>query len=615
MSENLGRILQKLRRKQGLSQKELCRGLCSIPTLSRIESGEREPDQMLFDSLTSRLGKDSTKWELILKENDKKLLQKRSYMEYLIQIEKWEELKEKLEDYKEFNELSKNLQEQYIYLIYAILFKQEKQYETALKYCYKGLDKTKLQIDNKYFRIQERVSRNELRLLCCIGEILYFKENLEENNYQYWKELSKYIEYFCTDEQYQLKFYIQSQYYLARIEFKRKQFANSIFYCNNGIRKIQEKRSIYYLEFYLLLLKELESVDDKWIKFISKEDIDTLLKILNEWKEESKKITYKEKLIKPQNNIYSINEVIKNTRYVLGKKQEEMIEGERGMGISSQSSISQIENGKRNLRKTTYEYYVKKLELQEKGDSFKLSIQGEDFEIQELRYEIDFCIATHNLLKAEQLLEELKEKIDLSKVCNKQYIREVELFIKVEKDYIDCEQWKKEIVDILSLTISNINMIEEIVFFSREEIFLIMNFGCMYHRNQEYDKALKYYEKLEKYFDTYYPTSDLNIYKTILFNLSQVYGLLGQYERSIKYSKLCIFLEILNERAILWHKVIYNIAWCYGKKMLEEKESIEKFEYKDNCKKLFNQSYTLAKFYGDKGLIEAIKEKINIWSI
>ena len=615
MSESLGRILQKLRREQGLSQKELCRGLCSIPTLSRIESGEREPDQMLFDSLISRLGKDSTKWELILKESDKKLLQKRSYIEYLIQAEEWEELKEKLEDYKEFGGLVKNLQEQYICLVQAILYKQERKYEDALQSCYEGLEKTKLQIDDKQFRIRERVSRNELRLLCCIGEVLYFKEESEEKGYKYWKELLEYIERFCTDEQYQLRFYIQGQYYLARIEFEQQRFTDSIFHWNNGIRKIQEKRTIYYLDCFLMLLKDLKSVDNKMIEYISEEDIEILLKTLSEWKEENKRLNNKEKYIRPKNNIYSINEVIKNTRYMLGKKQEEMIEGEKGRGISSQSSISEIENGKRNTRKETYEYYVEKLGLQEKGDSFQLSIEGEDFEIQELRWEIDFCIFVHDIGKAKQLLEQLKEKIDLSQVCNEQYIRKIELFIKNEKGKMDCEQWRKEIIDILSLTIPDINKIEEMAFFSREEVFLIMNFGCMYHENQKYDKALKYYERLEKYFDTYYPTSSLNIYKTILYNLSQVYGLLGQYKKSVEKSKLCIFLDILDERAVLWYEAIYNIAWCYGKKMLEENKIIKKFQYQQHCKKLFQQSYALAKFYKDKVLVEAIQEKIRIWNI
>ena len=615
MSESLGRILQKLRREQELSQKELCRGLCSIPTLSRIEYGEREPEQMLFDSLISRLGKDSTKWELILKETDKKLLQKRVYMEYLIQAEEWEELKEKLEDYKDFDGVTKNLQEQYVCLIQAILYKQEKQYEEALQSCYEGLDKTKLQIDDKNYRIRERVSRNELRLLCCIGEILYLKEDFEEKEYQYWKELLEYIEHFCTDEQYQLQFYIQAQYYLAKIEFEKQKFTNSIFYWNHGIRKIQEKKSIYYLEEYLLFLKDLESFDDKLIEVMSEEDIDILLKTLKEWKEKNKKLIHKEKLIRPKNNVYSINEVIKNTRRVLRKKQENMLEGERGRGISSQSSISQIENGKRSTRKTTYEYYVEKLGLQEKGENFQLSIQGEDFEIQELRYEIDFCISTHNLVKAEKLLDELRGKIDLSEICNKQYIRKIEFFVKNEKNKIDCGQWKREIEDILSLTISDIRMIEKMAFFSREEVFLIMNFGCMYHRNQKYEKALQCYEAVEKYFNVYYPTSSSIVYKKILYNLSQVYGLLGEYGKSIKKSKLCIFLEMLNKDSYLWYQAIYNIAWCYGKKILEEKNIRESVKYKDNCKKFFQQAYVLAKFYEDKNLIESIQEKIRKWKI
>lgn len=41
------------------------------------------------------------------------MLQKRIYIEYLIQAEEWEELKEKLVDYKEFDGVTKNLQEQY----------------------------------------------------------------------------------------------------------------------------------------------------------------------------------------------------------------------------------------------------------------------------------------------------------------------------------------------------------------------------------------------------------------------------------------------------------------------------------------------------------------------
>ena len=36
MSKSLGKILQRLRKEQGMSQKELSQGLCSVTTLSRF---------------------------------------------------------------------------------------------------------------------------------------------------------------------------------------------------------------------------------------------------------------------------------------------------------------------------------------------------------------------------------------------------------------------------------------------------------------------------------------------------------------------------------------------------------------------------------------------------
>ena len=74
MSKNLGTLLYNLRKELGINQKELSRGICSITTLSRFESGEREPSKIVFDTLISKLGKNSNKWEIISSENDKSLI-------------------------------------------------------------------------------------------------------------------------------------------------------------------------------------------------------------------------------------------------------------------------------------------------------------------------------------------------------------------------------------------------------------------------------------------------------------------------------------------------------------------------------------------------------------
>ena len=64
MSKNLGKLLHSLRKEQGINQKELIRGICSLSTLSRFESGEREPSKVIFDALVSKLGKNNNKWEI-----------------------------------------------------------------------------------------------------------------------------------------------------------------------------------------------------------------------------------------------------------------------------------------------------------------------------------------------------------------------------------------------------------------------------------------------------------------------------------------------------------------------------------------------------------------------
>ena len=52
----LGPILKARREALGLSQEDLADGICAVPTLSRIENGERMPTKNHFEMLMQRLG-------------------------------------------------------------------------------------------------------------------------------------------------------------------------------------------------------------------------------------------------------------------------------------------------------------------------------------------------------------------------------------------------------------------------------------------------------------------------------------------------------------------------------------------------------------------------------
>ena len=57
--QEIGKMIVALRIENELSQEELCRGICSVTTLSRLEAGERRPDILIFNALLQRLGKSS----------------------------------------------------------------------------------------------------------------------------------------------------------------------------------------------------------------------------------------------------------------------------------------------------------------------------------------------------------------------------------------------------------------------------------------------------------------------------------------------------------------------------------------------------------------------------
>lgn len=97
----IGTAIQYFRELYVISQSKLCKGLCSVSTLSRIEAGERDADALLLETLLERLGKTPNQFELILSDFD--------YEAYLCRKEICNRIEDKEIDeaYRLINEYSK----------------------------------------------------------------------------------------------------------------------------------------------------------------------------------------------------------------------------------------------------------------------------------------------------------------------------------------------------------------------------------------------------------------------------------------------------------------------------------------------------------------------------
>ena len=76
-------VLKYYREKYHLRQEDICRGICSVTTLSRLEQGSREVDSLLGQTLLGRIGK-----EVTLFEQDYELWKMREQIEKFVENHK-----------------------------------------------------------------------------------------------------------------------------------------------------------------------------------------------------------------------------------------------------------------------------------------------------------------------------------------------------------------------------------------------------------------------------------------------------------------------------------------------------------------------------------------------
>jgi transcriptional regulator with XRE-family HTH domain len=120
-NNKIGAAIQYFRESYGITQSKLCRGLCSIATLSRIEAGERDVDSLLLETLLERLGRMPNQFELILTDFDYLIYQNRIDIKNLIRDNNYEKAYELLNGYEQITASKGNTHMQFIVYCKALL--------------------------------------------------------------------------------------------------------------------------------------------------------------------------------------------------------------------------------------------------------------------------------------------------------------------------------------------------------------------------------------------------------------------------------------------------------------------------------------------------------------
>lgn len=245
----VGEILRFYREKYSLNQNDVCAGICSVSTLSKIENGSKEADSLILETLLERIGKEALQFEMILNDYDYSLWELRRQIETEMEHDKKDIARQLLQEYEEKMPQDDNVHSQFV-LYHRILLEDDKQTEDRCAMANQALRYTCPDIEKAVLYHEMEI---ELIILLVKKRYAEFEEGKE-----WLAAILKVVQSIYTGrqkEQISAKLLME----LTMLEWNDKNYRGAIKCADKAIDVISHSRSIEYIgELHLIKAKALE---------------------------------------------------------------------------------------------------------------------------------------------------------------------------------------------------------------------------------------------------------------------------------------------------------------------------------------------------------------------
>lgn len=240
----IGDAIYYFRKQSKISQGALCRGICSVSTLSRIELGSRNAEHLVTEALLQRLGKSPNKFELIIDDKDYNLYIQRECIEKLVHEKRTGEAKAEIAKYKNMQRTNKQLHQQFIKKMEAEIYYIETQdadgtIELLRKAIHCTFPKFNERLEGKCY-----LSYTEVDIILEIANM----ENKKKNFLSAETILNDMLDYL--DERYSEEengdLYPKIACSLAGLIMSMNREKEALEICEKGLNKIKASRSLKY---------------------------------------------------------------------------------------------------------------------------------------------------------------------------------------------------------------------------------------------------------------------------------------------------------------------------------------------------------------------------------
>ncbi len=610
MEKGIGELLTKLRKEAGYTQSQLCKGLYSLSTYARIETDQSEPGYFELDRLFERMGKSTDRIEYILPLDVYELYELQYYVQRAICHRDMGEAEKVLYQYGKKKQAKQSLHRQYICQETAqLLWLKAVSEENAgrqiradiIEEILRLIEEAIVQTMDSETCLKDggALSAEELRLLLFRWEVS--RKSPYARGEEELEEVIQYLKQNSFEETELAKVYPYAV--LLFVEQKKEigDYDRCCYLLRTALEVLRNTGRVLYMAEILNAYAEVLKRGNEDVQKI--QELESQNRSLLALEEEADIHLQNYRLFHNWNRSFELDyELIRQERIAGGYVQAELAEG-----ICEPETLSRIESGKRKPNRRNMEAMMEKMQRERKRVSMKIAV--EQYHTLELERKITVCNGQKEYEKASELIEELENRIDMSKNRNKQYVGMKKLICLNHFRKIDVDEYILQLNNLLALTLTDREHIFEHCLTETEKVILNL-LACAYEKKQEVDKAFLIWEELIRKCEgkRVHPVFNIRSWELMTGNYVGVMETYGILDEAVE---LC---PIWAEKVLSVGKGgqigrMLSIKACVLEKQNDER-CIERFHQALDILKLMKNTYRYncnREYLKEKGILEKVE--------
>lgn len=583
--QDFAKLLKNIRTEEKVSLDQLAMGLMSASQLVKIENGERPINKNIRDRLLERLGIAKELYENLLDLCDFEEWDYKKKILSAIQDKKIEDAYRLLKEYKAHLRENDRINHQFILAMWGEVLKQEGASKEKIAECYRKAVILTIPDAEKVWWEKRPLSVLEMNLL--LETLVYGNET--DDLYKY-RVLMDYVDMGYYDEIMKAKIYPKIVYYYLKKQILFKEYWNvetqteNLKICEKAIDKLRDAGRTYYLVELLEIEMQISEImlDDTFPEDFEKNEADKinakeLLSVIKNLYAEYEVPAYMQDCtyFYQQKWIFSMKDVLRIRREMLGLTQEQLCEG-----ICSVKSLHRAEKGQTDMQRETLKKVLNRLGLS--GQMQWSRLITSDREAIRMAEELADYINDRKFSVASKQLESLKSRIDLDIPQNKQYFLEKQALLEFEQGKVTREEFVKMEKEALECTLRAENLYrKENVYLTEQEITCIRNSW----RGMEGKEKRELIDLIFRLYDNYALNNGLSqaisMYEFIAESAVNELGNNGEHVRAEEIDRKVIKASLSCRRIWDVHYNLYDILWNENEIMKKSAKGVNAAEKKE----------------------------------